>query len=584
MERYNVIWILVDSVRRYESTPEAIKAGDDRSRLDYMDEFAREGTEFVNTVTSAPSTFQSLSASATGMHSYHVNRNFDDFIFDQSAFPSIGQILRDDGYHDYAFLMHRVTREVLRGLFPMIPRRLWPKGLSHKKWWSNSDIYRAIEKTLANGVQKPAFFFVDYNCRKDPKTNDIVKNTVKMFREAGFTRDNSILMLCSDHGYPDPSKNMGPEFHKRNRLTHDVVLTDDNIMIPLTIQYPGCPAGTKVETTIATVDMFPTILDILGKPIHPRVHGKSLLPLVNGDREYRQMMEGRFHRCDSRLQCQEGRGTVIRNGRYKYVFYHDDSHGRNEEFFDICNDELERTDLIDSQNSEVKRNLEIFRGQFQASEQEAESAQLSYLFKKFSDNYAERVTGAERILITDSCSPVFLHMLATIVRKANEKATISVLFVEHEPSSLEGAVVPIDAGVRGWHELTRGAVRKLLAGNSFDVLLAPFNTSERRDNASLAHALKGAKASHRVFLDYNMGCFAKSISYEWRLFKAAWPFVRYEPVLCAQAFCRFLLKAVERTRIGAQLRKWIDPSSGKQPNWKEFEKRRYTVTTPKKAA
>ena len=42
----NVLWIFIDGVRRYHSSAEAIAAGDDRSRLDIMDEFSKESVEF----------------------------------------------------------------------------------------------------------------------------------------------------------------------------------------------------------------------------------------------------------------------------------------------------------------------------------------------------------------------------------------------------------------------------------------------------------------------------------------------------------------------------------------------------------
>ena len=63
MKPYNVVWTIVDSVRKYHSD-------DDRSRLDIMDEFAREAVEFKNVVTSAPSTVMSISAMMTSLPSY----------------------------------------------------------------------------------------------------------------------------------------------------------------------------------------------------------------------------------------------------------------------------------------------------------------------------------------------------------------------------------------------------------------------------------------------------------------------------------------------------------------------------------
>ena len=223
----NIVWLFVDGVRTYYSE-------DDRSRLEFMDEFAKEAVEFKNVVTSAPSTFMSLSAMMSGMPSYFVNRNFDDFRFDRERIPSLTTDLESNGYNVHSFLMHPVTRETMINIFPMVPKQYWPKHLSHRDWWSNDDINKLVDSTLAKGVEdKPSFFFVGFNCRKDFETSEKVKWADKRFKEAGFTDENTITILCSDHGYPDSSKETGrPEYYTDNKLTHDLILTDDNIMIP----------------------------------------------------------------------------------------------------------------------------------------------------------------------------------------------------------------------------------------------------------------------------------------------------------------------------------------------------------------
>ena len=93
----------------------------------------------------------------------------------------------------------------------------------------------------------PSFFFINYNCRKDPDTGNKVKWAINRFKKSGYDENNTIYILCSDHGYPDFSKKSGnPEFYKeysrkyKVNISHDLVLTDDNIMIPLFIKYPGC--------------------------------------------------------------------------------------------------------------------------------------------------------------------------------------------------------------------------------------------------------------------------------------------------------------------------------------------------------
>ncbi|MCK4330049.1 hypothetical protein KAX02_09430 [candidate division WOR-3 bacterium] len=551
--KYNLLWIFIDSVRRYHSI------GDDRSRLNIMDEFGKDSIEFLNVVTNAPSTFQSLSAMASGVNSYFTNRNFTDFIFDNETFPSITYKLRRVCYYCYSFLMLKDTRESMINIFPMIERKYWPKGFTHRKSWSNSDINKAIDKTLFIGVERPSFFFVDYNCRKDPQTSNKVKWAFNRFKEAGHTEENTITILCSDHGYPDPSKVTGrPEFYEKYNLTHDLILTDDNIMIPLFIQYPGCPKGKKVETTIGSIDIYPTVMDILGIDIKHKIHGKSLLPLINNDGEYRRMMESRFHRCDSRLACQTGRGTAIRNGEYKYIYYHDKVRGRNqEEFFDLKEDKYEQHNLINSSDTVIQNRLNVFRKEFQRSENDAFRYQLKYLFGKFSNKYGCGIKKAKEILLTDSCSPVFLDMLIKMLQKLNRSAIISILKVEHEFNFRSSSVNIIDSGSGSWTNVNLKDLLKRVNNLNIDFLFVPYNISEQRDNNQLRKIVRRIKASQKIYLDYNMESYKKTIDYYWKRFKTIWSFIKYEPSYLILYFKPFLNKRL-KSILGLKKENWKD--------------------------
>ena len=140
MKKYNIVWTIVDSVRHYDSD-------DDRSRLDIMDEFAKEGLEFRNIVTSAPSTVMSISAMMTGLPSYYLGRNYSDFRFDNDYFSTLSSIVNKNGWTTRALIMHKDIREKLR-VFDMLPRKYWPKGYSHKDWWDNSKINTKIISNL----------------------------------------------------------------------------------------------------------------------------------------------------------------------------------------------------------------------------------------------------------------------------------------------------------------------------------------------------------------------------------------------------------------------------------------------------
>ena len=170
----NIVWIFVDSVRRYHS-------GDDRSRLEIMDKFASDSIEFTEVVTSAPSTVMSISAMMTGIHSFILGTNYNDFRFNRKEFPTLSSILSEKGWDCNAVLMHPDIREKLTCV-NMYPRSKWPKKYSHGDWWSNIKIFNFLESVLRKEYSKSKpdknFWFVDFNCRKDPDTSSIVEKTI----------------------------------------------------------------------------------------------------------------------------------------------------------------------------------------------------------------------------------------------------------------------------------------------------------------------------------------------------------------------------------------------------------------------
>ena len=317
----NIVWIFVDSVRRYYSD-------DDRSRLKIMDKFKEKSIEFKEVVTSAPSTVMSISAMITGCHSYLLGANYNDFRFDTNAFPTLTSILKKDNWNCKAVLMHPDIREKLTCV-DLYPRRKWPKNYSHGEWWSNAEIYNFLKYVLPrdNDKKKPSknFWFIDYNCRKDSKTSEIVEDTINLFYENGYSHQNTIFILCSDHGYPDKSKGITPESLKRNKMTHDVFMTDDNIMIPFLISFPGCKKNININTQISTINVLPTILEYLNLklPNSNVKYAKSFLSIIkNGENNH--FIES-FARCDARFLGQSKRVCCIRNKKYKMIYSYEEN-------------------------------------------------------------------------------------------------------------------------------------------------------------------------------------------------------------------------------------------------------------------
>ncbi len=117
--------------------------------------------------------------------------------------------------------------------------------------------------------------------------------------------EDTIVVLTSDHG-----EGLG-----EHGLEGHAYLFDFNIMVPLIISAPSCgwPAGTRVRKQVRSVDIFPTLLDLVGLPIPEGIDGQSLVEIIRGNAP-RQERPGWSYAASS------NRGVSLRLGDTKYFF------------------------------------------------------------------------------------------------------------------------------------------------------------------------------------------------------------------------------------------------------------------------
>ena len=172
------------------------------------------------------------------------------------------------------------------------------------------------------------FWFLDFNCREDPNTSNLVKDSFQALNDAGYTEDNTIFILCSDHGYPDPTTELNEEYF--NGIGHDMILTDDNVKVPLIIKVPHASHGVKFEHQVGLVDVLPTIFETLQikyKNLNTSFQGKSLLSIINNQEE-----DNRIKRVETRLPMDVKRIGCFRNNDFKYIYLYNDE---LEYFYDL---------------------------------------------------------------------------------------------------------------------------------------------------------------------------------------------------------------------------------------------------------
>ncbi len=85
--------------------------------------------------------------------------------------------------------------------------------------------------------------------------------------------DNTIIILTSDHG---------EEFKDHGSFGHNHTLYNELIHIPLIFAGGSIPAGVTVSHMVESIDIFPTVIDLINTPpLNPPIDGQSLIPLIS---------------------------------------------------------------------------------------------------------------------------------------------------------------------------------------------------------------------------------------------------------------------------------------------------------------
>ena len=88
--------------------------------------------------------------------------------------------------------------------------------------------------------------------------------------------DNTLIIFTSDHGEP-----FGEHGYIKKA---EPGLYEELCHIPLLVRHPdGMGSGKRFDAMVETTEIFPTVLDFLGIKSPPRIHGRSLLPLMKGE-------------------------------------------------------------------------------------------------------------------------------------------------------------------------------------------------------------------------------------------------------------------------------------------------------------
>ena len=161
-------------------------------------------------------------------------------------------------------------------------------------------------------------------------------------------KDNTIIVMWSDHGWHLGDKNHWKKFTLWEETTH----------VPMFIAAPGITKpGQKCDRVVGSIDLYPTLLELCGFAPNKTLDGNSLVPLLKNPKK----------EWNHPVLTTHSRGyNAIRTEKWRYIQYPKDG---EEELYDRLNDPLEHHNLANNPDyTEVLEELRAHVPEQQAEE------------------------------------------------------------------------------------------------------------------------------------------------------------------------------------------------------------------------
>ena len=260
-----------------------------------LDRLAREGVVFEQAISVAPLTLPAHTSLFTGLFppGHEVRDNVSPPA--HAGLVTLAELLREQGYRTGAFTGSTVLAAD-RGLAQGFERYTdsersarrsdWQRGLQRR---ADAVVADAIDWLDADAGSRFFLWTHFYDPHRpydppepyrseyvDPYLGEIafVDSQVARLLEALDRRGrlaSTFVVVAGDHG-----ESLGDHGER----DHGIFVYDAVLRVPLIIAGPGL-APARVATTVRLVDVMPTVLDLVGRPI-PAMDGISLVDLMRG--------------------------------------------------------------------------------------------------------------------------------------------------------------------------------------------------------------------------------------------------------------------------------------------------------------
>lgn len=155
---------------------------------------------------------------------------------------------------------------------------------------------------------------------------------LKKLDELGLS-DKTLIIITADHG---------EEFMEHGSLMHEWQLYDELIHVPFIMRFKEkIGKGQIIRNQVQSIDIMPTVLDILGISLNKEAEGTNLVPLING-------VESINRAAYTECLGWPGFGInlySIRTERFKFIYTISKAKGPSVELYNLKNDPGETMNL-----------------------------------------------------------------------------------------------------------------------------------------------------------------------------------------------------------------------------------------------
>jgi arylsulfatase A-like enzyme len=376
----NVLFILVDTLRA-----DHLGAwGYERPTSPTIDRIASEGVRFSRHVSQSSWTKCSMASLWTGLYPARTGvTRFNHVLSDEARMPA--EIMRDAGFRTVGlfrngwvegyFGFDQGFEVYVKPVAERVPAKVRRENPTLSEAGTDMGAVEGVEEFLRAYGDQRWFLYVhlmdlhEYLYDEDSalfgtayadvydnairRTDYVIERLYELLARGGYL-ENTIVVIGSDHG---------EAFSERGFEGHARFVYKETTYVPLTISFPfRLEPGIVVDRLTRNIDIWPTVLDLLGLPAMEGVDGRSrrdaILAAARGEATSTDDDDAWAHldRTWGRRGVRPAPTVSVVDGGYRYVRLPHADGGYDEELFDLSADPAELED-VRAEHAEVAERL-----------------------------------------------------------------------------------------------------------------------------------------------------------------------------------------------------------------------------------